>query len=1241
MNTKKIFLFLIIIVIGISIVSATEGNLSTDNDNLIIESAPTNTITENNNIEDTKTNIKDNNQQIKTINDNTNSQNNENISKTIKQDTTPKTIILNSTTFDEYVTNRTFNDNVNPGDTIDIQGLLDGEHFNLDIYKPLNIISSTHDAYITNILKTGRNEFIIHEGASGTNITGISFHNTYIGIHSAHNITFDNITATHNKMVGQGTGMFSVRSYSSNVIIKNSYFEGRNNGGHSVFVFHYAQNCLVENTTIKGSGNIGNLVYLTTYGGRPDNPAFGDNSTAPQEIVWDGNYNITFRNNFIFGRDCASAICYILAIEGCGHLFENNTIISTTSNTVKKQWNTDDIYLRNITFLNNILTDVGDNLTEHENITFINNTIFSEELLDINDDNYNEYGYMENNTLYINLTTDKPVRLWLSSISEVTLLHDLNVRSIHNLISKVNFQVETFNIKYLYAPRTIINCTGTGNISFSTMKALITNTDKCNITNNTIVNYDYLIESYENVGYKAVILNNAGNETNCSNNCIVSYNDTINAYDGYEVTSPLLSNDTRMYGNHAIYTGNDSVIMENNVPDSVNITVETTQKLLMSGSNVKVNVTYDDQPVTEGYVVVLLNGIPVTKENLTNGVLETVVTPKYLGNQILSVWYSIDGTYNYNNTELLEIEAIQFNTSVMLESNSVKVGEDISVKAIVVDQFDNTVNNGTLTFKVGQDEFNVTIIDGTAVFNATTNETWYTSGVQAILYQTDAYTQSISNKLTLEKGDALFDIRQRIVDDKLVVTVSVSDINGLPVSAGRIRFRGNVSSSPKIVDGCASLELPLANVTEGMTVTANFTNNNAFNTKFETITLTLNPPKITNVNIDEVVGKTNQLTTLTATITTDNQVPVSNGSVTFSAGGFSQTVSVEDGVATLSHIFTEKLNDTLTVIYTPISLDDYYGSVNTTTIIITKDSENVTLILSPITGKINEEVTITASIATKDNMPINEGQVTFTTTNYEETVNVINGMATITHTFTQTLNDILMATYTPENLEDYNPQTNTTTITIIEDNKELTLKINTTNFIIGQTNTITANIYLDDTIAIDINKGKVVFKVNGKTLKDTNGKVIYAKVINGTATIENYVVPSSWTKENTTIQAVYSGSTQLESLKSDKETITITKQAPAVTLTDMLASKGESIQINIQVTQGQTPINTGKIVVKINGKTLKDTNGKIIYATVNNGIATINYTIPSNMKVNNYNLTSVFISSDYERVENTVKLTIE
>ena len=45
-----------------------------------------------------------------------------------------------------------------------------------------------------------------------------------------------------------------------------------------------------------------------------------------------------------------------------------------------------------------------------------------------------------------------------------------------------------------------------------------------------------------------------------------------------------------------------------------------------------------------------------------------------------------------------------------------------------------------------------------------------------------------------------------------------------------------------------------------------------------------------------------------------------------------------------------------------------------------------------------------------------------------------------------------------------------------------------------------SQIHYVDAIKINtnINQGKVTFNVNGKTLKDVNGKVIYAKVVNGT-----------------------------------------------------------------------------------------------------------------------------------------------
>ncbi|MDO4528379.1 MAG: hypothetical protein Q4C03_06330, partial [bacterium] len=225
---------------------------------------------------------------------------------------------------------------------------------------------------------------------------------------------------------------------------------------------------------------------------------------------------------------------------------------------------------------------------------------------------------------------------------------------------------------------------------------------------------------------------------------------------------------------------------------------------------------------------------------------------------------------------------------------------------------------------------------------------------------------------------------------------------------------------------------------------------------------------------------------------------------------------------------------------------------------------------------------------------------------------------------------------TPANPEDYNPSTNTTTINIT--GLEYTLKIDTTTFTLLQTNTITAKIYYGDNIATNITHGKVTFKVNGKTLKDSNGKVIYAKVVNGTATID-YMIPNTWNNQST-IQAMYSGSSDCVSLKTEKDTITIAKASPTVTFDDVTATQGDSIQINIQVSIGQMPVNTGKVILKINGKSLKDTTGKVIFATVTDGTATITYTLPESMKAKNYTLTAVFTSADYERTEATRTLTV-
>jgi len=204
---------------------------------------------------------------------------------------------------------------------------------------------------------------------------------------------------------------------------------------------------------------------------------------------------------------------------------------------------------------------------------------------------------------------------------------------------------------------------------------------------------------------------------------------------------------------------------------------------------------------------------------------------------------------------------------------------------------------------------------------------------------------------------------------------------------------------------------------------------------------------------------------------------------------------------------------------------------------------------------------------------------------------------------------------------------------------EPVLKVDTTEFTVGETTAISASIYMGDEVATDINGGKVVFKVNGKTLKDANGKVIYAKVINGTATITDYEVPSSWAKDNITIQAVYSGSSQCEALRTSAN-LTVTKDTPSITSSDVTASKGETVTLTATVSDGNAPVNIGKVVFKVNGKTVKDANGKVVYAKVVNGTVSVEYTLPENIKAGNYNITVSFTAPGYDKLVDTKTLTV-
>ena len=241
-------------------------------------------------------------------------------------------VVTNETFFDYFI-NGTLADYVPEGATLDFRGKFyshDDVKFNLAINKPINMISTTGDAFID--LNTtagsllGENPgscFTINNGGSGSNVSDIIFHNTQVWIYDAHNVVLNNISViVENKRVGSGVGTTAIRHGSTNVTIKNSYIYTSNNGGSSSIVLTHVQNCTVENNTIVGEGNVGNLLYLNTF-----NDAGCDLSNDYNKII----------NNKITGPSPAAGICYGIGINGNNNLIAGN-VINYAGNGIVPAW---------------------------------------------------------------------------------------------------------------------------------------------------------------------------------------------------------------------------------------------------------------------------------------------------------------------------------------------------------------------------------------------------------------------------------------------------------------------------------------------------------------------------------------------------------------------------------------------------------------------------------------------------------------------------------------------------------------------------------------------------------------------------------------------------------------------------------------------------------------------------------------------------------------------------------------
>ncbi|RAP43749.1 MAG: hypothetical protein BZ136_09395, partial [Methanosphaera sp. rholeuAM74] len=217
--------------------------------------------------------------------------------------------------------------------------------------------------------------------------------------------------------------------------------------------------------------------------------------------------------------------------------------------------------------------------------------------------------------------------------------------------------------------------------------------------------------------------------------------------------------------------------------------------------------------------------------------------------------------------------------------------------------------------------------------------------------------------------------------------------------------------------------------------------------------------------------------------------------------------------------------------------------------------------------------------------------------------------------------------------------------TISQTRKSAIIQASTLNFTlepitatVGETAQLTAHITVTtDGEDMEINTGRVYFKVNGKILRDTsNGRILYADVSDNTATLD-YNVPKTWNDE-TTIEAVFTGNDEIPQKTSNTVNPTITTaetEEPEFTVDYVTTTAGSEVTITVTTKN----LDNGKVVLKVNGKTVKADDSKL-YAKVTGDTTIFTYTVPKTYKAGDYTIKAVYTSGT-TKFEADAKLNVE
>ncbi len=328
-----------------------------------------------------------------------------------------------------------------------------------------------------------------------------------------------------------------------------------------------------------------------------------------------------------------------------------------------------------------------------------------------------------------------------------------------------------------------------------------------------------------------------------------------------------------------------------------------------------------------------------------------------------------------------------------------------------------------------------------------------------------------------------------------------------------------------------------------------------------------------------------------------------------------------------------KTGNFLTVTYT--SNDKSFQTVNST-VNLDIPIKSTTITLDPISSMIGENITLKATVLDSDNNPVTGGNLVFKLNgktlrvdgSFNSTADplkfsVVNGTVSYTLTADLYLRNAknLTASYSGST---YYTESKSDVVELQLAKRSADIDVVASPTIAKEDQTIEFTVNITDTKRPEttINDGYVIFKINDKTLYNEDGSKIQKSVSNNTATF-SYVIPRSTASVDSTnnlrnysLTAIYVND-DYYSVRNYTQ-YNIEKSEVTIDVKDVVISNSKmNITALITNENNNTVVGNNKICIKVNDKTLRDSNDNPIYYTVTDGVIDLSDITIQNSKVEN------------------------